>query len=157
MSISDFFPTVFCASFAVGYSVIAICMWRSSPERFEKFYREYRGMAPFPQDVTRGTLRAFAVSAPAMCFMALAVAAGDVENYRKAAGNPTSLLSGISGTFLILTAVSWGVYAAVSLFSWPRWLLLPYVRDEKSVWAARRERRAERRAARSSSTGNSSR
>ena len=150
MSFSGFFPTVFCSCYAVGYGVVAILMWRGGPERFEKLYTEFRRMSPFPSDVTRGTLRAHASSAPSMLFLALAVAAGDAARYQEAAGHSPRVFSALSGASLILMFIGWGFYAVVSVFSWPRWLLFPYVRDEKSVWVARREARAKRRAARAS-------
>jgi len=87
---------------------------------------------------------------PATFFLALAVAAGDAAKYQEAAGHSPTVFSALSGAFLVLMFIGWGFYAVVSVFSWPRWLLLPYVRDEKSVWVARREARAKRRAARAS-------
>ena len=87
---------------------------------------------------------------PATFFLALAVAAGDAAKYQEAAGHSPTVFSALSGAFLVLMFIGWGFYAVVSVFSWPRWLLLPYVRDEKSVRVARREARAKRRAARAS-------
>jgi hypothetical protein len=157
VSASDYFPTVFCACFVVGYGVVAIWMWHGSPEHFERYYLEYRDMAPFSNNVTRGFLRAYPSGTPALVFMALAVGVGDIENARESAGDPSSgLLYSLSSTFIILTFLGWGFQVVVSLFSWPRWLLLPYVRNEKSYWVARREARAQRRAARSSSSGDTS-
>jgi len=157
MSASDYFPTIFSACFALGYCAMAVAIWRGSPERFEKYYSDYRVLAPFPHDVTRGGLRAFAAGALPLIFLALTVAVGDLKNAEKVAGNvPSGFLHQLSLEFIALTFLGWLFQAIVSIFGRPRWLLIPYVRDEKSVWEVRRERRAERRAVRSSSPRNSS-
>lgn len=134
------------AAFGIFCTLMTVWMWWWSRERFANFYDHFENLSSFGPEYTRGMLRAMPVMVAGLDMFLVLAGLQAFEEMRIAEGHAESrtifwvsggVLAAAMFTFLVLMAASW--------FGRPRWMLIPYLRDEKSAWEKRREAKAARR------------